>query len=238
VRIHYRIILQIFQLNVRRGNSDLLIEIKTPKLKCRKFPVKNVMRNSREKKDYRLRWTANMRWEAVMAEAPEVLAKRYHCSRDHVLRQGRNLRQHKPGGIEEAVVRNLKIFPKILKMMNEAKYELLVAVAYVKDCDEIISAMVRAAQRGVEVRFLFHPDSWDLSMIDRLREARVDFRHLKYLHGKLVITDSTAMESSLNFTPTCVNRNFQFARFDTNHEIVHAYRELFYEVFKLSKKQI
>ena len=121
-------------------------------------------------------------------------------------------------------------------MLDEAEVEVNLAMAYIRDRDALIKKLVELDRNGVQVNVMFQQDSLDLDLFAQLQNTRVDFRMLKYLHGKLLITDSTALQGSPNWTPTCMNRNFQFTKFETVPTTVFAYRRKFFHLFNMSKK--
>ena len=184
---------------------------------------------------YRTPWPASRLWEALFAPDPAEVAQKYGYSRDHVIRQARNWNRQKPGGTEDEVVCDRAIFERSELMMDETGVELLVAIAYVRDVEEVLEKMVELAQKGVQVKFMFHADSLTLDMIETFRDSKVDFRMIKWFHGKLIISDTTALESNANWTSTCINRNVQFGKFETNPKIVYEYRKQFLRVFNQSK---
>ena len=113
-------------------------------------------------------------------------------------------------------------------MLDEARHEALAAVAFVSPSPPpVIDHLLAAARRGVEVRLLFRSDNLTGELVSTLKSAGVKFRTLADLHAKFLITDTTAMNGSANFTQASADRASEVATFFSDHRLVHDLREVF-----------
>ena len=95
--------------------------------------------------------------------------------------------------------------------------------------------LLAAADRGVQVRLLFRADNLSGGLVQSLQSHGVDFRTLTDLHAKFLITDTTAMNGSANFTDTSASRASEVATFFSEPSVVHDLRVLFYDDWKRAR---
>jgi phosphatidylserine/phosphatidylglycerophosphate/cardiolipin synthase-like enzyme len=99
----------------------------------------------------------------------------------------------------------------------------------------VFDHLLAAAARGVQVRRLFRADGLAGGLVQSLQSHAVDFRTLTELHAKFLITDTTAMNGSANFTDTSASRASEVATFFSEPSVVHDLRVLFYDDWKRAR---
>ena len=77
--------------------------------------------------------------------------------------------------------------------------------------------LLAAADRGVQVRLLFRADNLAGGLVQSLQSRGVDLGTLTDLHAKFLITDTTAMNGSANFTEASADRASEVATFFSPH---------------------
>jgi phosphatidylserine/phosphatidylglycerophosphate/cardiolipin synthase-like enzyme len=77
----------------------------------------------------------------------------------------------------------------------------------------VFDHLLAAAGRGVQVRLLFRADNLAGGLVRTLQSGGVDFRTLTDLHAKFLITDTTGMNGSANFTQASADRASEVATF-------------------------
>lgn len=113
-------------------------------------------------------------------------------------------------------------------MLDGARYEVLAAVAFISPSPPpVFDHLLAAAGRGVRVRLLFRADNLAGGLVESLQRGGVNFRTLADLHAKFLITDTTAMNGSANFTQASADRASEVATFFSNPVLVHELREVF-----------
>jgi len=82
------------------------------------------------------------------------------------------------------------------------------------------------------VRLLFRADNLAGGLVQSLQSRGVDFRTLTDLHAKFLITDTTAMNGSANFTEASADRASEVATFFSDPPLVHDLGVVFYDYWK------
>ena len=169
-----------------------------------------------------------MLWSALLSEDTKCVASAHGCSLSNVYTRVRTFRASPPGGsgFRHSVDRD--IHRLTASMLDGARYEVLAAVAFVSPSPPpVFDRLLAAASRGVEVRLLFRSDNLTGGIVESLRRVGVDFRTLADLHAKFLVTDTTAMNGSANFTQASADRASEVATFFSDHRLVHDLREVF-----------
>jgi phosphatidylserine/phosphatidylglycerophosphate/cardiolipin synthase-like enzyme len=101
--------------------------------------------------------------------------------------------------------------PEIIAAMDGAQERIWVAV-FDWDLEGLTAAMIRAHQRGVDVRLIVDTDNTGLPEIRQLQQARVavqdDVERTAFMHNKFIVIDSgEAWFGSLNLTDNDLRRN-------------------------------
>ncbi len=121
-------------------------------------------------------------------------------------------------------------------MLDEARHEVLAAVAFVSPAPpQVFDHVLAAAYRGVGVRLIFRSDNVTGEIVRSLQHAKVEFRTLPDLHAKFLITDTTAMNGSANFTQASADRASEVATFFSDHGLVHELRNVFLAYWRRSR---
>ena len=103
-------------------------------------------------------------------------------------------------------------------MLDGAHFEALAAVAFVSASPPpAFGHLLAAADRGVQVRLLLRADNLDGGLVQSLQSRGVDLGTLTDLHAKFLITDTTAMNGSANFTEASADRASEVATFFSPH---------------------
>ena len=114
-------------------------------------------------------------------------------------------------------------------MLQAARYEVLAAVAFVSPVPPpVFEKLLAASARGVEVRLLFRSDNLSGKLVRSMERAGVAFRTMADLHAKFVVTDTTAMNGSANFTQASADRASEVATFFSDLELVYQLRTVFF----------
>ena len=95
--------------------------------------------------------------------------------------------------------------------------------------------LLAAADSGVQVRLLLRADNLDGGLVQSLQSRGVDFRTLTDLHAKFLITDTTAMNGSANFTAASADRASEVATFFSDPSLVHDLRVVFYDYWQRAR---
>jgi len=95
--------------------------------------------------------------------------------------------------------------------------------------------LLAAADRGVQVRLLFRADNLAGGLVQSLQSRGVDLGTLTDLHAKFLITDTTAMNGSANFTEASADRASEVATFFSDPPLVHDLRVVFYDYWKQAR---
>ena len=115
-------------------------------------------------------------------------------------------------------------------MLDAARFEALAAVAFISTSPPpVFDHLLAAAGRGVQVRLLFRADNLAGDLVQALQRSGIDFRTLSDLHAKFLITDTTAMNGSANFTEASADRASEVATFFSDPSLVHDLRVVFYD---------
>jgi phosphatidylserine/phosphatidylglycerophosphate/cardiolipin synthase-like enzyme len=121
-------------------------------------------------------------------------------------------------------------------MLDGARCEALAAVAFVSaPPPPVFDHLLAAAGRGVQVRLLFRADNLVGGLVQSLQRSGIDFRTLTDLHAKFLITDTTAMNGSANFTEASAHRASEVATFFSDSLLVHDLRVVFYDYWKRAR---
>ena len=103
-------------------------------------------------------------------------------------------------------------------MLDGAHFEALAAVAFVSASPPpAFGHLLAAADRGVQVRLLIRADNLAGGLVQSLQSRGVDLGTLTDLHAKFLITDTTAMNGSANFTEASADRASEVATFFSPH---------------------
>lgn len=122
------------------------------------------------------------------------------------------------------------------RMLDGARFEVLAAVAFLSPSPPpVFDHLLAAAGRGVHVRLLFRADNLAGGLVQSLRGSGVDFRTLTDLHAKFLITDTTAMNGSANFTPASAPRASEVATFFDDPHLVHDLRRVFHDYWQRAR---
>ena len=107
-------------------------------------------------------------------------------------------------------------------MMDEAKYEFLAAIAYVKnDIPWLVEGIERALQRKVDARLLIDAGSIETHLVKKLRATGIPFRVRQNCHHKFAIADHAILLGSFNWYDISYRRNGESALYST--ELNHVY---------------
>lgn len=101
--------------------------------------------------------------------------------------------------------------PELIAAMDAAQERIWVAV-FDWDLEGLTAAMIRAHQRGVDVRLIVDTDNTGLPEIRQLQQARVavqdDIERTAFMHNKFMVIDSGEVWfGSLNLTDNDLRRN-------------------------------
>lgn len=176
----------------------------------------------------RIRWTPDLLWAALRAEDKRRVAESLGCGLANVYARLQRFRETPPGGSGVRHFKDRDIHLQMGRMMEAARYEALAAVAFVSPSPPpVFEELLAAADRGVRVRLLFRSDNLTGELVRSLQGAQVEFRTLSDLHAKFLITDTTAMNGSANFTTASADRASEVATFFSDPELVCDLREVF-----------
>jgi phosphatidylserine/phosphatidylglycerophosphate/cardiolipin synthase-like enzyme len=184
----------------------------------------------------RILWTPDRLWAALRSEDKKRVAANLGCGLSNVYARVQRFRATSPGG---SVFRNFKdrdIHPQMARMLEAARYETLAAVAFVSaPPPPVFEQLLAAADRGVRVRLLFRSDNLTGPLVQSLQRAGVEFRTLGDLHAKFLVTDTTAMNGSANFTLASADRASELATFFSDPELVHDLRKVFFGYWRRAR---
>lgn len=122
------------------------------------------------------------------------------------------------------------------RMLDDARHEAVAAVAFVSpNPPPVFEHLLRAARRGVSVRLIFRSDNLTGDIVRSLHHANVEFRTLPDLHAKFLITDTTAMNGSANFTQASADRASEVATFLGDLTLTHDLRRIFYAYWQRAR---
>ena len=118
-------------------------------------------------------------------------------------------------------------------MLDAARFEALAAVAFISTSPPpVFDHLLSAADRGVQVRLLFRADNLAGGLVRSLQNRGVDFRTFTDLHAKFLITDTTAINGSANFTQASADRASEVATFFSDPPLVHDLRVVFHDYWE------
>jgi phosphatidylserine/phosphatidylglycerophosphate/cardiolipin synthase-like enzyme len=181
-------------------------------------------------------WTPGKFWLALRHKDREALAATLGCSTANVHKQVRRFRRSSPGGRGTRVVLNRDNHRLMGRMMDAARFEVLAAVAFISPSPPpVFRRLLGAASKGVDVKLLFRADNLTTALIASLREAGVEFRTATGLHAKFLITDTTAVNGSANFTEASASRATEVGVFVDDESVVHDLRAVFYKLWAKAK---
>lgn len=112
-----------------------------------------------------------------------------------------------------------------MNKMRDARKSLWIYAQSVDD-KNIVSALVDAAERGVEVRVI----TSKMPRASSLQAAGMEIRISKklYIHAKaMLVDDKTAVIGSVNFTSTSLDKNRELAIIETDPAVTRALQETF-----------
>ncbi|MDJ0273830.1 MAG: phospholipase D family protein [Aigarchaeota archaeon] len=141
------------------------------------------------------------------------------------------------GGVGEVCFsKTMNCASLIVSLIDSAKSRVLVAV-YSFTSDPIAEALIRAHQRGVEVRVVIERQQADVrgSEYQRLKSAGIDVRldgNSELMHHKfVVIDDETVITGSYNFTASAEDENDENVVVIYDREVARAFAREFERVW-------
>ena len=184
----------------------------------------------------RIAWTPNLLWSALQSEDKGRVAATLGCGLSNVYARLHRFRSTSPGGSGQRHVVDRDVHRLMVTMLDGARVEVLAAVAFVSASPPpVFDHLLAAADRGVQVRLLFRADNLTGDLVQSLQSRGVDFRTLTDLHAKFLITDTTAMNGSANFTDASANRASEVGTFFSEPSLVHDLRVVFYDYWKRAR---
>lgn len=176
----------------------------------------------------RIVWTPDRLWFALRSDDKKRVAETLGCGLSNVYARVQRFRATSPGGSGLRHVVDRDVHLVMARMLDGARYEVLAAVAFISPSPPpVFDHLLAAAGRGVRVRLLFRADNLAGGLVESLQRGGVNFRTLADLHAKFLITDTTAMNGSANFTQASADRASEVATFFSNPVLVHELREVF-----------
>lgn len=176
----------------------------------------------------RIAWTPDRLWSALLSDDKARVAAALGCGVSNVYARVQRFRATSPGGSGFRHVVDRDVHHLMASMLDAARFEVLAAVAFVSPSPPpVFDHLLAAADRGVQVRLLFRADNLAGGLVQRLQSSGVDFRTLADLHAKFLITDTTAMNGSANFTQASADRASEVATFLSDPPLVHDLRAVF-----------
>lgn len=176
----------------------------------------------------RTAWSPDLLWSALLADDKEQVAAAQGCGLSNVYARVRRFRATSPGGSGFRHVVDRDVHRLMARMLDAARFEALAAVAFVSPSPPpVFDHLLAAAGRGVPVRLLFRADNLTGGLVESLHRGGVEFRTLTDLHAKFLITDTTAMNGSANFTQASADRASEVATFFSDPRLVHDLRTVF-----------
>ena len=184
----------------------------------------------------RIAWTVDRLWSALRSDDKRRFAAALGCGVSNLYSRVHEFRATSPGGTGLRHVVDRDIHLLMARMLDLARHEVLAAVAFVSPVPPpVFDRLLAAAQRGVEVRLIFRSDNLTGDLVQRLQRAGVEFRILADLHAKFLITDTTAMNGSANFTQASADRASEVATFFSDSVLVHDLRTVFYDYWQRAR---
>lgn len=184
----------------------------------------------------RIAWTPDRLWFALLADDKKRVAAALGCGLSNVYARVHRFRVSSPGGSGFRHVVDRDVHGLMSRMLDGARFEALAAVAFVSPSPPpVFDRLLAAAGRGVQVRLLFRADNLAGGLVQTLQSAGVDFRTLTDLHAKFLITDTTAMNGSANFTQASAERASEVATFFSDPRLVHDLRVVFYDYWRRAR---
>ncbi len=184
----------------------------------------------------RIAWTPDLLWSALRTKDKRQVAAALGCGLSNVYAQLHKFRASSPGGSDPRHVVDRDVHRLMVTMLDGARVEVLAAVAFVSASPPpVFDHLLAAADRGVKVRLLFRADNLAGSLVQPLQRSGVDFRTLSDLHAKFLITDTTAMNGSANFTDASANRASEVATFFNEPSLVQDLRAVFDDYWKQAR---
>ena len=129
---------------------------------------------------------------------------------------------------------------KLLKLIGKAKSTINFMVFLINDKD-IKDALIRAKNRGVEIRGLFDKKQTSFqsryTQYNNLKDANIDVKLIgdswHKLHNKVIIIDQeTIVTGSYNFSYTSDHKNNENSLVITNKKIAKQYTDKFNEIYQ------
>ncbi|MEM2004436.1 MAG: phospholipase D-like domain-containing protein [Nitrososphaerota archaeon] len=130
------------------------------------------------------------------------------------------------------------LYKLTIDFLSRARREVLIC-SYLLTMPAILAELVRAKQRGCEVKVLLSGDDRNKPVKQFLRSNGIDARlwisPKGILHAKYIIIDcKRALIASTNFTHDAMNNNYEIAYIVTNKKHVQKLRDSFLQEFKFS----
>lgn len=176
----------------------------------------------------RIEWTPDRLWSALRSDDKTRVAANLGCGVSNVYARVQGFRATSPGGSGFRHVIDRDIHLLMASMLDGARHEVLAAVAFVSPSPPaVFDRLLAAAARGVDVRLLFRSDNLTGGLVESLKRRGVGFRTLADLHAKFLITDTTALNGSANFTQASADRASEVATFFSEPVLVHDLRSVF-----------
>ncbi|MFT5141468.1 MAG: phosphatidylserine/phosphatidylglycerophosphate/cardiolipin synthase-like enzyme [Rhodothermales bacterium] len=191
-------------------------------------PTTRSSEGSRSARAKRIAWTPDRLWFALRSDDKKWAAARLGCGVSNVYARVHGFRATSPGGSGFRHVIDRDIHLMMARMLDGARYEALASAAFVSPSPPpVFDHLLAAAGRGVDVRLLFRSDNLTGNLVRSLQRGGVRFRILADLHAKFLITDTTAMNGSANFTQASADRASEVATFFSNPTLVCDLRKVF-----------
>jgi phosphatidylserine/phosphatidylglycerophosphate/cardiolipin synthase-like enzyme len=199
-------------------------------------PAARPRARSRSAGGERISWTPDRLWSALLSDDKERVAATLGCGLSNVYARVRRFRTTSPGGSGLRHVVDRDVHRVMARMLDGARFEVLAAVAFVSPSPPpVFQHLLAAAGRGVQVRLLFRADNLAGELVRSLHSSGVEFRTLTDLHAKFLITDTTAMNGSANFTQASADRASEVATFFSDPPLVHDLRVVFSDYWQRSR---
>ena len=184
----------------------------------------------------RLAWTPDRLWSALQADDKRKVAGALGCGVSNVYARLHRFCSSSPGGSGMRHVVDRDVHRLMATMLDGARCEALAAVAFVSASrPPVFDRLLAAAARGVDVRLLFRADNLAGGLVEALHSSGIEFRTLADLHAKFLITDTTAMNGSANFTEASADRASEVGTFFSDPALVHDLRVVFYDYWKRAR---
>jgi len=178
--------------------------------------------------DRRIRWTPDLLWKAVETNFSNKQYDGFGCGPERVGRKAREWTRCNTLGNDELVLDSSEIRHCIEVLFTKASREILVAVAFIEDVDDLMALLRQAAMRGVEVKVMCHPDS-ALYASAQLLNSQVELFTLRNCHLKFIVADCSVLKTSANLTRYSLGRNVEYGEYDPRYARVLALRRFFFQ---------